>query len=207
MTKKRKQSSKATKSSKRRKVAAQPEEEPDTATAFTPADASQATQVVAEGEISTVELQEPIATDTPFAPVTESGTAPKTRSETAKANIKEGLKQHALAGRAHPCRQAYCGETKRDCVKPLFTLGQVVATPGALAAIGVSGDDLSIYLARHQSGDWGDVDAHDRKENQLSLEQGFRLMSAYTLSITVAKIWIITEADRSSTCILLPEEY
>jgi hypothetical protein len=92
-------------------------------------------------------------------------------------------------------------------VKPLFTLGRVVATPGALAAIGISGDDLSIYLARHQSGDWGDVDAHDRKENQLSLEQGFRLMSVYTLSTTGAKIWVITEADRSSTCILLPEEY
>ena len=91
-------------------------------------------------------------------------------------------------------------------MKPLFTLGRVVATPGALAAIGVSGDDLSIYLARHHSGDWGDIDAHDR-ENQLSLEQGFRLMSVYTLSITGAKIWIITEADRSSTCILLPKEY
>jgi hypothetical protein len=92
-------------------------------------------------------------------------------------------------------------------VKPLFTLGQVVATPGALAVIGVSGDDLSIYLARHQSGDWGDVDAHDWKGNQLSLEQRFRLMSVYTLNITGAKIWVITEADRSSTCVLLPEEY
>ena len=88
-----------------------------------------------------------------------------------------------------------------------FNPGRVVATPGALAAIGVSGDDLSTYLARHQSGDWVDVDAHDRMENQLSLEQGFRLISVYTLSITGAKIWIITEADRSSTCILLPEEY
>jgi hypothetical protein len=80
-------------------------------------------------------------------------------------------------------------------------------TPGALAAIGVSGDDLSTYLARHQSGDWGDIDAHDPSENQLSLELGFRLMSVYTLSITGVKIWMITEADRSSTCILLPEEY
>ena len=92
-------------------------------------------------------------------------------------------------------------------MKPLFTLCRVVATPGALAAIGVSGDDLSTYLARHQSGDWGDIDAHDRRENQLSLEQGFRLMSVYKLSITGVKIWVITEADRSSTCILLPEEY
>jgi hypothetical protein len=90
---------------------------------------------------------------------------------------------------------------------PLFTLGQLVATPGALAAIGVSGDDLSTYLGRHQSGDWGDIDAHDRRENRLSLEQEFRLISVYTLSITGVEIWMITEADRSSTCILLPDEY
>jgi hypothetical protein len=92
-------------------------------------------------------------------------------------------------------------------VKPIFTLGRVVATPGALAAIGVSCDELNIYLARHQSGDWGEVDDQDWKENQLSLEQGLRLMSVYTLSVTGVKIWVITEADRSSTCVLLPEEY
>lgn len=90
---------------------------------------------------------------------------------------------------------------------PLFTLGQLVATPGALAALEASGDELSTYLARHHCGDWGDIDAHDRRENQLSLEQGFQLISVYTLSITGVKIWIITEADRSSTCILMPEEY
>jgi len=82
--------------------------------------------------------------------------------------------------------------------KPLFTVGDVIAMLGALAAIGVSGDDLSAYLARHQSGDWGDIDAHDRRENKLALEQGFRLMSVYTLSITGVNIWVITEADRSS---------
>jgi hypothetical protein len=92
-------------------------------------------------------------------------------------------------------------------VKPLFPLGQVVATPGALAAIGVSGDDVSTFLARHQSGDWGDIDAHERKENQLSLEQGYRVISVDTLSITGVKIWLITEADHLSTCILLSEEY
>ena len=91
-------------------------------------------------------------------------------------------------------------------MKRLFTLGQLVATPGALAAIGVSGDDLSTYLARHQSGDWGEIDAHDRKENQLSLEHSFRLMSVYSLN-TGVKIWVITEADRSSTTVLLPDEY
>jgi hypothetical protein len=91
-------------------------------------------------------------------------------------------------------------------LKPLFTLGQVVATPGALKAIEASGDSLSSYLSRHITGDWGEVDAHDMKENELSLGQGFRLMSVYTLS-TGVKICVITEADRSSTCILLPEEY
>ena len=91
-------------------------------------------------------------------------------------------------------------------MKPLFTLGQLVATPGALKAIEASGDSLSSYFSRHQSADWGEVDAHDRKENELSLEQGFRLMSVYSLS-TGVKIWVITEADRASTCVLLPEEY
>jgi hypothetical protein len=72
-------------------------------------------------------------------------------------------------------------------VKPIFTLGRVVATPGALAAMGISGDDISTYLARHQSGDWGDVDAYNRRENNQALEQGLRLMSVYTLSITGVK--------------------
>jgi hypothetical protein len=138
MTKKRKQSSKATKSSKRRKVAAQPEEEPDTATAFSPADASQATQVVAEGEISTVELQEPIATDTPFAPVTESGTAPKTRSETAKANIKEGLKQHAIAGRP----------TKAQLILVFGSKGYAMTCAQRTARYGITPESFQAALAK-----------------------------------------------------------
>ncbi len=66
-------------------------------------------------------------------------------------------------------------------MKPLFTLGRVVATPGALAAIGVSGESLFDYIARHLSGDWGDVDAEDAQENELSLKHDWRLLSAYTL--------------------------
>ncbi|HLM81559.1 MAG TPA: hypothetical protein VK302_13140 [Terriglobales bacterium] len=62
------------------------------------------------------------------------------------------------------------------------------------------------YLVRHIAGDWGDVDEDDHRENQLSLIHGFRLLSAYTLK-SGTKIWIITEADRSVTTILLPEEY
>jgi hypothetical protein len=87
-----------------------------------------------------------------------------------------------------------------------FNPGQVVATPGALAALEASGESLSDYLARHLSGDWGDVDAEDAQENELSLKHGWRLLSAYMLK-NGTKIWIITEADRSSTCILLPGEY
>jgi hypothetical protein len=87
-----------------------------------------------------------------------------------------------------------------------FPAGQLVATPGALAAIEASGDSLFTYLQRHLAGDWGDVDAHDRRENEFSLEQGFRLLSAYCLRNGV-KIWIITEADRTNTTVLLPDEY
>ena len=89
---------------------------------------------------------------------------------------------------------------------PLFTLGQVAATPGTLAAIEKSGQQPGDFLARHISGDWGDVPPEDIKENELSLQHGFRLLSAYRTSAG-DKLLVITEADRSSTCILLPEEY
>jgi len=87
-----------------------------------------------------------------------------------------------------------------------FSPGSVVATPGALAAFRESGDDPLAYLIRHLAGDWGEVDEHDRRENELSLVHGFRLLSAYTLNSGI-KIWIITEADRSATTFLLPDEY
>ena len=90
---------------------------------------------------------------------------------------------------------------------PRFPLGHVVATPAALDAIQSAGDDVMAYLLKHLTLDPGDLDAADIKENQLSLERGFRILSAYTLSDGKTRIWIITEADRSSTTILLPEEY
>jgi hypothetical protein len=91
-------------------------------------------------------------------------------------------------------------------VKPLFPLGHVVATLAALAAIENAGQQPGEFLARHVSGDWGDLDEHDIAENQFSLPQSLRLLSAYHTKAG-EKIWVITEADRSSTCILLPEEY
>ena len=87
-----------------------------------------------------------------------------------------------------------------------FPLGQIVATPGALDAMSKAGQTPLEFLTRHAGGDWGELDEHDRSENERSLEDGCRLLSAYSLS-TDERIWIITEADRSSTTILLPEEY
>ncbi len=63
--------------------------------------------------------------------------------------------------------------------KPLFDLGQLVATPGALAALEKSGQSPMEFLSRHVTGDWGEIPEEDRKENQFSLEKGFRLMSSY----------------------------
>ena len=91
-------------------------------------------------------------------------------------------------------------------MKPLFTLGQVVATPGALAALEKAGQQPGDFLSGHVTGDWGEVPPEDIKENEFSLKLGFRLLSAYRTNAG-DRIWIITEANRSSTCILLPEEY
>lgn len=88
----------------------------------------------------------------------------------------------------------------------LFWPGQVVATPAAIEAIHASGEPPFDFLMRHLTGDWNDLNEADRRENELSVREGFRVLSAYTLK-TGVKIWIITEADRSSTCYLLPEEY
>ena len=87
----------------------------------------------------------------------------------------------------------------------LVPLGRVVATPGALEVLQETGEDPLYYLARHRSGDWGELDLHDRQENELSLQHGWRILSSYPLGEKC--IWIITEANRSYTTILLPEEY
>jgi hypothetical protein len=87
-----------------------------------------------------------------------------------------------------------------------FPPGRVVATPAALELLGRYGKAPSEYLDRHLSGDWGDLDAHDRRENERALRTGARLFSAYAVS-PLNTLWIITEADRSSTCLLLPEDY
>jgi hypothetical protein len=87
-----------------------------------------------------------------------------------------------------------------------FSLGQLVATPGALAAVEQSGDNLACFIRRHVQGDWGELCADDIRENEFSVANGLRLLSAYRLK-DGTKIWVITEADRSATTVLLPEEY
>jgi hypothetical protein len=87
-----------------------------------------------------------------------------------------------------------------------FPLGRVVATPGALAALEKAEQLPAEFLDRHVNGDWGEVPDADKQENELSIEQGFRILSAYTTSAG-DKLWILTEADRSATILMLPEEY
>ena len=85
-----------------------------------------------------------------------------------------------------------------------FRLGTLVATPGALNAA-PSREALMDLVQRHESGDWGDLDAHDQRENEIAVREGLRILSAYELEGT--RFWVITEADRSATTILLPDEY
>ncbi len=87
--------------------------------------------------------------------------------------------------------------------------GRIVATPGALEVLDEAGVEPHELLTRHLSGDWGELDAHDRRENERSLKHGFRVLSSYPVGSEAdgQKLWIITEADRSSTCVLLPSEY
>lgn len=88
----------------------------------------------------------------------------------------------------------------------LFKLGRVVATPGALRLLEKSGEAPFLFLGRHVTGDWGELCRKDRAANTLALVTGERIFSSYRTA-KGAKLWIITEADRSSTCLLLPEEY
>jgi hypothetical protein len=86
----------------------------------------------------------------------------------------------------------------------LFPLGQIVATPGALAALERANQPPTCFLARH--GDWGELEPSDAAENKYGIAHGFRLLSSYQTNAG-EKLWIITEADRSATTLLLPEEY
>lgn len=90
--------------------------------------------------------------------------------------------------------------------KNLFPLGHLVATPGALETLAEAGQSPAVFLSRHINGDWGDCCREDAEANNQALQDGSRIFSVYHTAKGV-KIWVITEADRSSTCILLPSEY
>lgn len=89
---------------------------------------------------------------------------------------------------------------------PLFPLGKLVATPGAIELLKQHELSPFDFVCRHVAGDWGDLDAEDVQANQAALRQGTRLFSSYRIG-EEHKLWIITEADRSSTTLLLPSEY
>ena len=97
--------------------------------------------------------------------------------------------------------------------RPLFPMGRLLATPGALHTLAQYRVSALALLSRHVRGDWGSLCAEDRKSNAIALEWGLRVMSVYKLSREEggepvhATVWVITEADRASTTLLLPEEY
>lgn len=90
--------------------------------------------------------------------------------------------------------------------RPLFSLGQILATPGAIEALVEAQQSPVELITRHVTGDWGDLVAEDIRENEYSLKHGLRIFSSYRLS-TGVKLWLITEYDRSVTTLLLPSEY
>ena len=89
---------------------------------------------------------------------------------------------------------------------PKFSLGRTVATPGALEVLAANKQSPAEFLARHASGDWGDLCEEDKRLNDEALLDGSRILSSYTLA-NGEKLWAISEADRSSTCLLLLSEY
>ncbi len=105
----------------------------------------------------------------------------------------------------HPASQCWVSEIIPG-ILPLFPLGRVVATPGALRALENAGQEPEEFLNRHVYGDWGEVPEEDKRENETSLHHGWRILSAYTTRAG-EQIWVITEADRSATTFLLPSEY
>jgi hypothetical protein len=126
-----------------------------------------------------------------------------------------GCEEEAAAGHGgeqshrfcHACEAAHCTPEQARCgEEELFPLGMVLATPGALVALVRGRHDIGEFLARHRRGDWGAVGEEESAENDLALREGRALISEYRTS-EGARLWIVTEGDRSSTCLLLPEEY
>lgn len=96
--------------------------------------------------------------------------------------------------------------TKQNGHPPLFRLGILLVTRGAILALVMANASAFELLKRHAYGDWGEMEEEDKRANDAALKEGGRLFSAYTLS-TGERLWIITEADRSATTLLMPMEY
>ena len=92
-------------------------------------------------------------------------------------------------------------------LSPRFELGHIVATPGAIETMERRGIDGLRLLGRHVSGDWGDLEEEDKRENEFSVKRRLRILSAYGAHDDADRLWVITEADRSVTTILRPDEY
>jgi len=90
--------------------------------------------------------------------------------------------------------------------RPLFSLGQLLITPGALDMLEALALAPLPFVLRHVSGDWGELCDEDKASNAAALTYGSRVLSAYDIPPN-HRLWIITEADRRSTTLLLPEEY
>jgi len=110
------------------------------------------------------------------------------------------------------CSSSSCSSSAFSS-RPLFPLGRLLATPGALRLLERYQISVLALLSRHVRGDWGELCAEDQQANALALQQGLRLLSSYPLSreeggqTVSATLWVITEADRASTTVLLPSEY
>jgi hypothetical protein len=87
-----------------------------------------------------------------------------------------------------------------------LALGRIVATPGAIEVLRDAGVHPAQLLKRHAHGDWGDLHEDDHRANELAIRTGMRVLSAYAFD-TGDRVWVLTEADRSATTLLLPEEY
>ena len=88
-----------------------------------------------------------------------------------------------------------------------FPLGRLASTPGAMEAINEADDNLFTFVYRHAHGDWGCVCDSDARANERAIKEDARLLSSYKLTNSEQEVWVITEADRSVTTVLLPEEY
>jgi len=95
---------------------------------------------------------------------------------------------------------------ERPTNEQLFSLGRIVATPGALEALQRIQEDPHDYILRHVRGDWSQMDPHDQEENRRSVQEGHRIFSSFALK-DGAKLWVVTEWDRSVTTLLTPIEY